>query len=73
VTAARRVVWEALAGRERPAGPAEVYDQLRGTGSRIGLTTVYRVLRNLADAGDASYLARWLSRRADSFVQNCGN
>jgi Fur family transcriptional regulator, ferric uptake regulator len=51
VTAPRRVVYQTLAGRERPASAAEVHDLLRAAGSRVGLTTVHRVLRDLADAG----------------------
>jgi Fe2+ or Zn2+ uptake regulation protein len=50
VTAPRRLVYQALLGRERPASAAEIFDVLRAAGCRLGLGSVYRVLRALADA-----------------------
>jgi Fur family transcriptional regulator, ferric uptake regulator len=34
----------------------DIYADLRSTGSKIGLTTVYRALQNLTDAGDIDVL-----------------
>jgi Fur family ferric uptake transcriptional regulator len=51
VTAPRRAVREVLCGRERPASAAEIRDLLRARGSRLGLTSVYRVLHSVTAAG----------------------
>jgi Fur family ferric uptake transcriptional regulator len=51
VTAPRRAVYGVLVGRDRPVGAGEVFDRLRASGSRLGLASVYRVLRSFADAG----------------------
>ena len=53
VTAPRHAVYQILAGRERPASAAEVFDLLRAQGSRLGLTSVHRVLHSFAAAGIA--------------------
>jgi Fur family ferric uptake transcriptional regulator len=50
-TAPRRAVHEVLSGRDRPASAAEIYDLLRARGSRLGLTSVYRVLHSFTAAG----------------------
>ena len=51
VTAPRRAVYGVLAGWERPVSAADVYDLLRASGSRLGLTSVYRVLHSFAASG----------------------
>jgi Fur family transcriptional regulator, ferric uptake regulator len=51
VTAPRRAVYQVLAGRERPVSAAEIYDLLRASGSRLGLTSVYRVLHSFSASG----------------------
>jgi Fur family ferric uptake transcriptional regulator len=51
VTAPRRAVYQALAGRERPVSAADIYDLLRTSGARLGLTSVYRVLHSFASTG----------------------
>ena len=53
VTAPRRAVYQVLAGRDRPASAADVFDLLRAQGSRLGLPSVYRVLQSFATAGIA--------------------
>ena len=50
VTAPRYALYRVLAGRERPASAAEVFDLLRAQGSRLGLTSVHRVLHCFAAA-----------------------
>jgi Fur family transcriptional regulator, ferric uptake regulator len=50
-TGPRRSVLSALRGRGAPASANEVYDDLRVSGVRIGLTTVYRILRLFAQQG----------------------
>ncbi|GIH20207.1 Fur family transcriptional regulator [Rugosimonospora africana] len=51
ITAPRRAVYRLLFGRERPVGAGEVFDLLRADGSRLGITSVYRVLHSFAGAG----------------------
>jgi Fur family transcriptional regulator, ferric uptake regulator len=50
-TAARRHVLARLRGRGAPASAADLYDDLSAAELRIGLTTVYRVLRLFARHG----------------------
>ncbi|ABP55300.1 Fur family transcriptional regulator [Salinispora tropica] len=50
-TAQRRAVLALLVGRSRPLTAQEVYAELTSTVRHIGLTTVYRALHSLADAG----------------------
>lgn len=50
-TAGRRLVLTILEGRERPASAIEIHKQLSGRGRAVGLTTVYRTLHALTDAG----------------------
>ncbi|MCO5968287.1 Fur family transcriptional regulator [Actinoallomurus soli] len=50
-TRRRRQVLEALDGRRRPIGAHELYVELAGQGHRVGMSTVYRTLAALADAG----------------------
>jgi Fur family ferric uptake transcriptional regulator len=44
-------VLQLLVGRERPVSAQQLHTELRATGSRIGLTTIYRALQALAAAG----------------------
>ncbi len=48
---------------------AELHDELRAAGENVGLTTVYRTLQGLADAGDVDVL-----RTADgeAIYRRCG-
>lgn len=51
ITAPRKAVYRMLLGRERPLGAGEVFDLLRAEGSRLGITSVYRVLHSFVGAG----------------------
>lgn len=51
VTRPLRAVVEVLTAAERALTPTDVYDLARRTYARIGLTTVYRSLDKLEDAG----------------------
>jgi Fur family ferric uptake transcriptional regulator len=51
VTGRRTMVLELLVGRERPVTAQQLYADLQRSGTRIGLTTVYRALHVLAEAG----------------------
>jgi Fur family ferric uptake transcriptional regulator len=50
-TAQRRAVIEAMAGAPDAVTAQELHYRMRSEGSRTGLTTVYRTLSALADAG----------------------
>ncbi|MFY1692939.1 Fur family transcriptional regulator [Plantactinospora sp. WMMB782] len=50
-TAQRRLVLDALHGHDHPASAIAIYQRLRADGQAVGLTTVYRTLHALADAG----------------------
>ncbi len=52
----REAVREALEGTEGFVSAQALHASLRGTGSEVGLATVYRALADLADAGDADML-----------------
>jgi Fur family transcriptional regulator, ferric uptake regulator len=52
----REDVRRALAGNEAFRSAQDIYTDLRSTGSKIGLTTVYRALQTLTDAGDIDVL-----------------
>ena len=50
-TPRRRQVLEALGDRRRPVSAHELYVELAGAGRRVGMSTVYRTLSALAEAG----------------------
>jgi Fur family ferric uptake transcriptional regulator len=50
-TPRRRQVLEALGDRRRPISAHELYVEMAGAGQRVGMSTVYRTLSALADAG----------------------
>jgi Fur family ferric uptake transcriptional regulator len=52
VTRQRDAVRDALGTAEGFRSAQELHDQLRHQGNRVGLTTVYRHLQQLADAGE---------------------
>lgn len=56
MTARREDVRRALTGCEEFRSAQDIYAGLRATGSRIGLTTVYRALQALSDAGEVDVL-----------------
>jgi Fur family transcriptional regulator, ferric uptake regulator len=51
-TMQRRAILDAMASSPRFRTAQEVYSELRASGSRVGLTTVYRHLQQLAENGD---------------------
>lgn len=51
-TMQRRAILDAMASSPRFRTAQEVYSELRTSGSRVGLTTVYRHLQQLAENGD---------------------
>ncbi|MDP9435604.1 MAG: transcriptional repressor [Actinomycetota bacterium] len=55
-TRQRAAVAEALARAERFKSAQELHDDLRGEGASVGLTTVYRHLQALAEAGQVDVL-----------------
>jgi Fur family ferric uptake transcriptional regulator len=50
-TQRRRQVLEAVEHRQRPVSAHELYVELAGQGHRVGMSTVYRALSALAEAG----------------------
>jgi Fe2+ or Zn2+ uptake regulation protein len=50
-TAQRRAVLDALEGREHPATAQDIHALLRANNHRVSVTTVYRALAALAEAG----------------------
>lgn len=52
----REAIRDHLDGVERFAGAQQIYDDLRATGQRIGLATVYRTLQAMAEAGEVDVL-----------------
>lgn len=50
-TQRRRQVLEAVEHRQRPISAHELYVELAGQGDRVGMSTVYRALSALAEAG----------------------
>ncbi len=51
-TRQRAAVDEILAGRPEFRTAQEIHDELRHRGDRVGLTTVYRTLQAMTDAGE---------------------
>jgi Fur family transcriptional regulator, ferric uptake regulator len=60
----------ALARREGFASAQDLHAELRGTGAAVGLTTVYRHLQSLADAGAVDVLR---SPDGESVYRICGS
>lgn len=52
----RADVREVLSSSDGFRSAQDIYADLRAAGSRIGLTTVYRALQSLSDAGDVDVL-----------------
>jgi Fur family transcriptional regulator, ferric uptake regulator len=67
-TKQRAAIEEAL---DRAAGfrsAQELHEELRGTGRRVGLTTVYRALQDLSDAGEVDVLQ---SAEGEALYRRC--
>ena len=63
-------VRDALAGREGFTSAQELHAELRGRGGGVGLTTVYRHLQSLADAGAVDVLR---TAEGESVYRLCGS
>jgi Fur family ferric uptake transcriptional regulator len=55
-TRQRRALRDHLASSNAFASAQQVYDDLRATGDRVGLATVYRTLQAMAEAGEVDTL-----------------
>ena len=55
-TRQRAAVKEVLDGSESFLTAQQIHDQLRGTGSKVGLTTVYRTLQLLSESAEIDIL-----------------
>ncbi|SCF04826.1 Fur family transcriptional regulator, ferric uptake regulator [Micromonospora haikouensis] len=67
-TAQRRAVLALLIGRTRPLAAQEVHAELNRSVRHIGLTTVYRALHTLAEAG----LLHTFDLRGQRAYRHCG-
>ncbi|MEO3813810.1 transcriptional repressor [Sphaerisporangium sp. B11E5] len=56
MTSRREAVRQVLAGSTSFRSAQDIYAQMRAEGAKIGLTTVYRALQSLADAGQVDTL-----------------
>lgn len=56
MTSKREAVRQVLAGSTSFRSAQDIYAQMRADGAKIGLTTVYRALQSLADAGQVDTL-----------------
>jgi Fe2+ or Zn2+ uptake regulation protein len=66
-TQQRVLILAALRDRERPASALEIHQRTRLHNSRVGLTTIYRTLHALADAG----LVHVFSRDGELTYRHC--
>jgi Fur family ferric uptake transcriptional regulator len=81
-TQRRRQVLAAIGDRRRPVSAHELYVELAGTGQRVGMSTVYRTLSALVDAGllhafvadgEARYRACHPGRHYHLVCRSCGD
>jgi Fur family ferric uptake transcriptional regulator len=68
-TRQRRALRDHLATTESFASAQQVYDDLRATGDRVGLATVYRTLQAMADAGEVDTLR---TDEGETLFRKCG-
>jgi Fe2+ or Zn2+ uptake regulation protein len=66
-TAQRRLVLTTLEGRQRPASAIEIHEDLRVRGQQVGLSTVYRTVHALAEAG----LVHVFHRDSEQVYRHC--
>ncbi len=80
-TRRRRQVLEAVEHRQRPVSAHELYVELAGQGHKVGMSTVYRTLSALAEAGllhtfigdgEARYRLCALGRHYHLVCRRCG-
>jgi Fur family transcriptional regulator, ferric uptake regulator len=67
-TRQRQEVLELLSGRARPMTAQQIYEELRRTGADVGLTTIYRTLHLLSDAG----LVHVFDQNGEAAYRRCG-
>jgi Fur family ferric uptake transcriptional regulator len=70
MTRAQREVLDALTHAPAFASAQQIHAQLRNTGSRIGLTSVYRALQSLSDDGLVDVLR---SDAGEATYRRCGS
>jgi Fur family ferric uptake transcriptional regulator len=69
-TRQRRAVGAVLAANDEFRSAQEIHDRLRQDGESIGLSTVYRTLQGLADAGEVDVLRNELG---ESVYRRCSD
>lgn len=70
MTRQRSAITDALARAEGFRSAQELYADLRAMGERVGLTTVYRTLQTMADAGDVDVLR---TDAGEAVYRRCGD
>ncbi|CAN5593396.1 transcriptional repressor [soil metagenome] len=69
-TRQRAAIAHALEGGGAFRTAQELHDELRNDGERVGLTTVYRTLQALADAGELDVLR---NHEGEAIYRRCAN
>ena len=69
-TRQRRAVGDALAGLDDFHSAQQIHDILVRRGDRVGLSTVYRTLQSMADAGEVDVLR---SDDGEAFYRRCSS
>lgn len=69
-TKQRTAVAELLTDLDDFRSAQQIHDELRGRGESIGLTTVYRALQSLADAGEVDSIT---SDDGEAVYRKCSN
>lgn len=65
----RRLVRDALADAEAFVSAQQVFDEIRRSGEKVGLSTVYRNLQGMAEAGELDVLR---TGEGEALYRRCG-
>lgn len=68
-TRQRRVLREHLAGSDSFTSAQQLFDDLRASGDKVGLATIYRTLQAMADAGEVDAIR---TDAGETLYRKCG-
>jgi Fur family ferric uptake transcriptional regulator len=68
-TRQRRILREHFAGSEAFVSAQQLYDDLRASGDKVGLATIYRALQAMAEAGEVDAIR---TREGETLYRKCG-
>jgi Fur family transcriptional regulator, ferric uptake regulator len=68
-TRQRRLLREHLAESEAFVSAQQLHDEVRATGDKVGLATVYRTLQAMTEAGEVDVIR---SDEGEALYRNCG-